>query len=95
MTAFDAATGDNFGHSVAVSDDIIVVGAVTDDDAGSSSGSVYVFERVGAVRIGTAKLIASDAATNDQFGWSVAVSGDTVAVGARLDDDKGVSSGSA
>jgi len=43
----------------------------------------------------TAKLTASDAAVNDQFGRSVAVSGDTVVVGARLNDDAGSFSGSA
>jgi hypothetical protein len=41
------------------------------------------------------KLTASDAATEDQFGWSVAVSGDTIVVGSFADDDDGSSSGSA
>ncbi len=42
-----------------------------------------------------AKLTASDAAANDNFGVSVAVSGDTAVIGAYLDDDGGSDSGSA
>ncbi len=43
----------------------------------------------------TAKLTASDAAANDNFGYSVAISGDTAVVGAYHDDDGGSESGSA
>ncbi|MHC4158861.1 MAG: FG-GAP repeat protein [Planctomycetota bacterium] len=42
-----------------------------------------------------AKLIASDGASNDEFGWSVSISGDYAIVGARYDDDNGSNSGSA
>jgi len=42
-----------------------------------------------------AKLIAVDGATNDFFGYSVALSGDTAVIGAARDDDKGIDSGSA
>ena len=45
LTASDAAANDFFGVRVASSDDTIVVGANSNDDAGSSSGSVYVFDR--------------------------------------------------
>ena len=41
------------------------------------------------------KLVASDAAIDDQFGWAIAISGDTIVVGAPLDDDAGSASGSA
>jgi hypothetical protein len=41
------------------------------------------------------KLLANDGASNDEFGISVAVSGDTVVVGAPLNDDNGTSTGSA
>jgi hypothetical protein len=41
------------------------------------------------------KLTAGDAASGDEFGFSVAMSGDTIVVGARFDDDGGFSSGSA
>ena len=42
----------------------------------------------------TAKLIASDGAEGDYFGWSVSVSGNTAIIGADSDDDKGFRSGS-
>ncbi|MDM8553642.1 choice-of-anchor D domain-containing protein [Desulfococcaceae bacterium HSG7] len=98
LTAGDAAADDFFGWSVAVSGDTAVVGAYKDDDGGTASGSAYVFERDsgGADNWGqTAKLTASDAAADDQFGYSVAVSGDTAVVGAYHDNDDGTNSGSA
>lgn len=98
LTASDAATTDEFGFSVGVSGNIIVVGAYGDDDGGSESGSAYVFIRPGtgwATGTETMKLTANDAAVADNFGISVAVDGDTVVIGARNDDDGGSSSGSA
>ncbi len=98
LTASDAATGDEFGYSVSISGNTVVVGANRDDDAGSMSGSAYVFERNqgGADNWGqVTKLTASDAATDDWFGASVSISGDTVVVGASGDDDTEILSGSA
>ena len=96
--ASDGAASDYFGRSVAVSGDILVVGANYDDDNGSASGSAYVFARNqgGTNNWGqVAKLTASDGAASDWFGISVAISGDTIVVGAYGDDDKGSWSGSA
>jgi hypothetical protein len=97
LTAGDAYQGDEFGFSVGISGDTVVVGAWQDDDAGTGSGSAYVFERNQG---GTAdnwgqvaKLTASDAAAGDRFGKSVAISGDTVVVGA--DHGGGMPPGSA
>jgi len=95
LTASDAAAGDGFGWSVSVWGDTAVVGALGDDDGGSLSGSAYVFTRSGGVWTQQAKLTASDAAVEDQFGRSVSVSGDTAVVGSSFDDDGGESSGSA
>ena len=96
LTAADGWGGDNFGWSVAVSGSLIVVSAIYDDDKGSNSGSAYVFEKGadGAVTQ-LAKLTAADGAADDNFGWSVAVSGSLIVVGAIYDDDKGSNSGSA
>jgi len=60
----------------------VVVGATGDDDGGSHSGSVYVFRTSdgGATYGQVAKLTASDAAADDDFGYSVAINGDTVVV---------------
>ncbi|MDJ0610038.1 MAG: FG-GAP repeat protein [Kiloniellales bacterium] len=95
LTAGDAAAGDEFGRSVAISGDTVVAGALLDDDAGNSSGSAYVFQRNGTAWSEQAKLTAGDGAADDWFGRSVAISGDTALVGAVLDDDAGISSGSA
>lgn len=98
LIASDAEFADAFGLSVAVSGDIAVVGAPFDDDHGSFSGSAYVFVRNGGAWTQEAKLTASDATANDSFGRSVAISGETVLVGAprrgrvldgRLHEDAG------
>ena len=94
LTASDVARGDLFGASLAISNETIVVGASQDDDMGSNSGSAYVFTRSDGVWTQQAKLIASDVARGDLFGASVAVSNDTVVVGASQDDDAGRDSGS-
>ncbi|CAK0877415.1 unnamed protein product [Prorocentrum cordatum] len=86
-----------FGKSVAVSSDgaRVVVGAGYYDDQGTNSGSAYVLD--GATGEMLLKLVASDAASLDRFGTSVAVSSDgaRVVVGAWGDDDQGSNSGSA
>jgi hypothetical protein len=97
LTASDGAESDFFGVSVSISGDTVVVGANWDDDKGDDSGSVYVFERDegGPNNWGqAAKLTASDGAQEDEFGNSVSISGNTVAVGAHFDDDNGFNSGS-
>jgi uncharacterized protein (TIGR03437 family) len=90
LTADDGASGDQFGRSVALSGDTIVVSANTDKiGANIGQGSVYVFTRSGANWSQRQKLIADDGAANDSFGVSVAISGDTVVVGASSSDDIG------
>ncbi|NOT01042.1 MAG: PKD domain-containing protein [Phycisphaerales bacterium] len=95
LTASDATAGDDFGRSMSVSGDTAVVGAHLDDDAGSNSGSAYVFVRSEGVWTEQQELTASDAAAFDRFGNSVSVSGNTAVVGAWRDDDAGSDSGSA
>ena len=93
LTASDAAAHDVFGHSVAISGSTAVVGAHLDGDNGLASGSAYVFDVITGNEL--FKLTASDAAANDLFGVSVAVSGDTAVIGAQYDDDNGIDSGAA
>ena len=84
LTASEAAANDRFGYSVATNGDTVVVGAYGKN---SNTGAAYIFERNqgGAENWGQVqKLTASDAAVNDQFGWSVAIDVDTVVVGAWL-----------
>ena len=98
LVASDAAATDYFGHGLAIDGDYIVVGAYGDDDNGGASGSAYIFKKDqgGTDNWGELKKItASDAASNDNFGMHVAIDGDYIVVGAKLDDDNGGSSGSA
>jgi hypothetical protein len=88
LIASDTASFDRFGFSMAFSDDTVVVGAYNDEHAGGlGAGSAYVFVRNGTSWSEQAKLIASDARTYDQFGNSVALSGDTAVVGASFSDN--------
>src|SRR5579875_695667 len=92
LTASDAAAGDNFGLSVALSADgnTALVGAYKADLSSSltDAGAAYVFVRSGTTWSQQQKLIASDAAANDNFGTSVALSadGNTALVGAYKAD---------
>jgi len=92
ITASDGAADDTFGSSVAIGNGRIVVGASSDDDNGSNSGSAYIFDLDGTQ---LAKITASDAAAFDSFGQSVAVGSGRIVVGAYQDDDNGSASGSA
>lgn len=94
LQASDAAAGDNFGFSIALSADgnTLATGAYLDDNSGGAdAGSVYVFIRSGTTWAEQAKLQASDAAAGDSFGSSVALSADgsTLAVGSVYDDNAG------
>ncbi|MEZ5454614.1 MAG: FG-GAP repeat protein [Lysobacteraceae bacterium] len=82
LTADDGAAGDWFGYSVVLDGDTALVGATYDDVSSSNQGSAYVFTRSGTKWMQQAKLTAGDGATYDQFGWSVALDGDTALVGA-------------
>jgi len=96
LTPSDGQTDNFFGWSVAITGDLIVVGAPEDDDRGYGAGAVYVFPRDGdGPWSQAAKLLASDGQGGDHFGISVALDGETVVVGAWDDDDLGFSSGSA
>ncbi|MCI5139717.1 MAG: hypothetical protein D3922_15200, partial [Candidatus Electrothrix sp. AR1] len=95
LLADDGAANDDFGLSVSVSGDTSVIGALGDDDNGSSSGSAYVFTRTYTGWTQAAKLTPDDGAAYDSFGSSVSVSGDIAVIGAFGDGDNGSSSGSA
>jgi hypothetical protein len=82
--------------SVALSGNTAVIGAVCDDNSSiNDAGSAYIFVRSGSTWTEQAKIVASDAGANDEFGVSVAISGDTVLVGAARDDNTaGIDAGS-
>lgn len=94
LVASDRAAADFFGFSVSISGNIAVVGAYQEDQDAigtgtlSAAGSVYIFEANGNGQwVQTAKLVASDRAAGDQFGYSVALSGNHLIVGARYEDE--------
>jgi len=89
----DGSYGDEFGYSVAVSGNIAVIGAFRDDDFGSNTGAIYIFDVTTGQQL--FKLLADDSAAHDLFGYSVALSGNLAVVGAFFDNDNGVDSGSA
>jgi uncharacterized delta-60 repeat protein len=95
LKASNSGAYDNFGCSVAVSGDTVVIGALGEsssatgvngdgtNNSASYSGAAYVFTRSGATWYQQAYLKASNSGAGDLFGVSVAVSGDTVVVGAN------------
>lgn len=98
LKASNAEAADQFGYSVAVSGETVVVGAnqesssatgVNGNQASNSrtwAGAAYVYVRSGGVWSQEAYLKASDTLNNDEFGAAVAISGDTLAVGAQYED---------
>ncbi len=95
LTSADGADYDWFGYSVSISGDYAIVGAYADDNYGTNSGSVYLFQRSGTNWTEQFKWLASDSAAGDLFGYSVSIRSDYAIVGAHYDDDSGANSGSA
>ncbi|HSH37696.1 MAG TPA: Ig-like domain repeat protein, partial [Chthoniobacterales bacterium] len=87
------ASDGRFGSSVAISGSRIVVGASVDDTGATDAGRAYVYDVSGGVPIAT--LNNPSPAANDQFGFSVAISGTRVVVGSYLDDTPATDAGSA
>jgi len=92
MTAGDGAAGDQFGISIAVDGDTAVVGAWLDDNAaGTNAGAAYVYQRDQGGPDAWGEVVKLTApgtrgAADDAFGFSVAISGDTIVVGSFRDD---------
>ena len=87
LTQSEGSHDDRFGTSIAINGNTAVVGAVFDDvGANNDQGSAYVFVRSGNGWTFQSKLVATDGAPGDRFGWRVAISGDTIVVGANGDD---------
>jgi uncharacterized repeat protein (TIGR01451 family) len=93
LVASDGATFDNFGGSLAIDQNTIVVGANQDNVGDNSNqGSAYLYERDwgGAENWGqVTQITASDGATEDFFASAVAISGDQVVMGANGDSVAG------
>lgn len=75
LTASDGGMDDYFGYSVSLDGETIVVGAHREDQPTTEAGAAYVFTRTAGAWTQEQKLIASDGASGDYFGYSVALSG--------------------
>ncbi len=86
LVSSDAIAYDEFGAAVTLDGDYALVGARSDDDGGSQSGSVYVFQRNGTSWPQKYKMVASDDEARDKFGSSIDLEGDYTLIGAPGDD---------
>src|SRR5260221_6065121 len=91
LKASDASFGASFGWAIAMSGNVLVIGAPQD----LSVGAVYVFELVGSTWTQTAKLRAQDADAGDFIGGRVATTGDRVLTSAVGDDQHSQDAGAA
>jgi hypothetical protein len=102
LKASNAEPGDLFGRSVAILGDTVAVGARNessgaigvngnqDDNGASGAGAAYVFTRAGTTWSQQAYIKASNTDANDFFGAAIALSEDTLAVGASSEDSNAV-----
>ncbi len=95
LTASDGAAFDQFGLTVALDGDTVVVGSPGNDGPIPGGGAGYVFVRSGSTWSQQAKLTAADAAAGDQLGYSVDLDGDRAVLGAPGDDSGAVDAGAA
>ena len=86
LTAFDGAPGDRFGGNIALAGNTVVVGA---DSRDAARGAAYVFVRSGATWSLQAKLTPDDPAVGKRFGVRLAISGETLVIGAPGDSLNG------
>jgi len=93
LTATLGATQDHFGASVDIEGNLAVIGAYGDGLATSNYGAAYIFDVVTGQELH--KLVASDADDEDEFGYAVAMSGNSAVIGAWKNDDQGTETGSA
>ena len=85
LSAYDRRGGGTFGFSVAISDSHIVVGTNFANGSASSSGSAYVFDRATFQQV--ARVLPSDSGQFDYLGYSIAIDGTSLFVGAVRDAD--------
>ena len=79
------ADGDEFGYDVDIDGDVLLVGARYVDGAGPDAGAAEIFRFDGANWVSEAMLMDTNDEQFEQFGWSVAISGDVAVVGAHFD----------
>jgi FG-GAP repeat len=98
LVNYFSAQGDQLGYSVSISGDYAIVGSPYDDEGFTDNGSATVFKRnttTGTWEIQGSKLINSNSANNNYFGYSVSISGDYAIIGSVSDNVNGLNIGSA
>jgi len=95
LLPWDVTTSDHMGESVAISGDRIVVGMRLGVTQGVGSGVAFVYSWNGSGWPGTARLHPEGGSASDWYGCAVAIRGNRLVVGARLDDDLGFEAGAA
>ncbi|MBX6326040.1 MAG: hypothetical protein IRY93_08375, partial [Chthoniobacterales bacterium] len=91
IEANDAATFAQFGWSVAIEGNTAMVGSIGANVPPTNSvGAVYVFTQSGGLWSQAQKFSSSDGASGDGFGWSLALGGGTVVVGANTASPNGL-----
>ncbi|MBD3290054.1 T9SS type A sorting domain-containing protein [candidate division KSB1 bacterium] len=96
LMASDGQAEATFGRAVAISGDYAVIGASHDNNEnGTDAGAAYVFKRSGNEWLEQCKILASDGAESDVFGYAIAIDGDYAVIGAPWTDDNGTESGAA
>lgn len=93
LLPLDGVAGAEFGFSIAINNGIVAVGARADDENGTNAGAAYLFDASTGNQL--FKLTPNDAEPNDEFGNSIAIDNDIVAVGAWRADEYGDGSGAA
>jgi hypothetical protein len=86
LVAADAAALDQFSRSLSLRGNRLAVGAPQNQVTEFNQGAAYVFDRAGSTWTQTVRLLASDAAADDQFGYGVALAPSFALIGARFDD---------
>ena len=97
IQANDIQAGDKFGSAVAISGDYMIIGSPYNDTNGSNAGVAYLFKRNSDTHndiTQIAKLTASNAGADDNFGLSVAIDGNYAVIGAENEDSNASESGS-
>jgi hypothetical protein len=93
LVARDGASFDAFGHAVAISGNVILVGAPGRDAVGLNAGAAYIF-RYNGVRWKQEARLLPDTPSDVYFGWTVALSEDIAVIGAPYGESGFLSSGS-
>ena len=93
--ASDGAASDWFGYTAAITDNYALVGAIYDDDNGSSSGSAYIYYYDGISWTEQNKLLASDGAAGDNFSTNMSLYENRVLIASPRGHNNGVITGSA